>query len=161
MVTHRTSGTAREADGKNLQGDLLSGEWTAKPPRRGDGSHVRLKPLDGEKAVVPGMASYAGEGPPGRHCRDCDHFGEVIVQTGADAVEMNRASGCVLYSKRMGHAAPTGRRTISLCRACKHFSEADGASPRRFVVDHTGLIHRFEDFPADLRKWRPRKRDGG
>ncbi len=150
MFKRRAEG---KADRKYLQGDLLSGDWMAKPPKRGNGSHLRLKALEGEKPAVPGMASYAGEGPPGRYCRDCDHFGEVAVQTGAGAVEMNRAGGCVLYARRMGHAAPIGRSSISLCSACKHFTETSGGSPRRFVVDHCGVVHRIECSSADLGWW--------
>jgi hypothetical protein len=43
MVGHRTAGTVRETDGKHLQGDLFTGEWQAEPPKRGSGSHIRLK----------------------------------------------------------------------------------------------------------------------
>ena len=132
----------------------------AKPPRRGAGKHILLTRLDGEKTAVPGMAGFADQGPAGRYCRDCDHFGEVAVQSGPDAVEMNRA-GCVLYAQRMKHAAPVGRGTISMCRACKYFLEPSKASPRRFVVDQAGVIHRFETLPPDLRRWRPAERDDG
>ena len=95
-----------------------------QPPKRGNGSHVRLKPFDGEKPAVPGMASYAGEGPAGTYCRDCVHFGVVAVQTGVDDVEINR-TGCAIYAQRMGHAAPTTRRDIRLFPACKHFVAGD------------------------------------
>jgi hypothetical protein len=40
-----------------LQRDMFTGEWQAKPPKRGSGSHVRLKEREGEKAILPGMAS--------------------------------------------------------------------------------------------------------
>jgi hypothetical protein len=79
------------------------------------------------------MASYAGEGPAGTYCRECDHFGVVAVQTGVDDVEINR-TGCAIYAQRMGHAAPTTRRDIRLFPACKHFAVGD-ESKRHFIID--------------------------
>jgi len=59
LASHRDAVIGK---GKNTQQrDLFTGEWNVERPKRGSGSHVRLKPIDGEKAVVPGMASYAGE----------------------------------------------------------------------------------------------------
>ena len=134
------------------QGDLFTGKWQAERPKRGNGSHVRLKPLDGEKRIVPGMASFLAEGPAGKYCRDCDHFGEVAVQTGIDGFEINR-TGCAIYAQRMGHAAPTTRRDIRLCAACKHFVPGD-ESKRHFIIDRAGVVHRVEKLPPDLPKWR-------
>jgi hypothetical protein len=158
MVGDRTVPSTPERGAKNVQGDLFTGEWHAKPPKRGNGSHIQLKPLDDEKAIVPGMASYAGEGPAGTYCRDCAQFGVVAVQTGVDDVEINR-TGCVLYAQRMGHAAPAPRRDIRLCAACKHFAAADEAAPRVFVVDHAGAICRIQNLPEDLKRWRPKVDD--
>lgn len=153
MTNRRTVGAPRGDRSEYLQGDLLTGEWQAKPPKRGSGQHIRLKLLDGEKAVVPGMASYAGGGPAGAHCRDCGHFGVVAVQAGVDKVEINR-TGCTIYAQRMGHAAPTTRRDIRLSAACKHFMAAEEAN-RHFIVDRAGGVHRVEKLPPDLPKWRP------
>src|SRR5262245_60868366 len=121
-----TSGTlkSQNAAKQSEQRDLFTSEWQAKKAKRGNGSHIRLKPVDGEKPIVPGMASFAGEGPPGTYCRDCIHFGVVAVQTGVDDVEINR-TGCAIYAQHMGHAAPTTRRDIQLCAACKHFVAGD------------------------------------
>jgi hypothetical protein len=135
------------------QGELFMGEWQAEPPKRGTGSHVRLKALDGEKPAVPGMASYAGEGPVGTYCKDCGFFGKVGVQRSPDAAEKNSA-GCTLYAQRMGHAAPTPHRDIRACAACKHFVEADEA-PRNFIVDQAGDIYRVDNLPENLRRWQP------
>jgi hypothetical protein len=134
------------------QRDLFTGEWEARHPKRGNGFRVRLKPVDGEKAVVPGMASYAGEGPAGCYCKSCACFGSVAVQTGVDDVEINR-TGCAIYAQRMGHAAPTTRRDIRLCAACKHFVPGD-ESKRHFIIDRAGVVHRAEKLPPDLAKWR-------
>lgn len=135
------------------QGDLFTGEWRAKLPKRGNGSHVRLTKLDGEKPAMPGMASFAGEGPAGARCRDCNHFGTVAVQAAIDAVEINR-TGCAIYAQRMGRAAPTARRDIGLCSACKLFAAADEVK-RHFIIDRAGGVHRVEKLPPDLPKWRP------
>jgi hypothetical protein len=135
-----------------LQGDLLTGEWHAKPPKRGNGSHVRLTKLDSEKPAVPGMASYSGEGPVGKYCRDCANFGEVAVQIGVDDAEINR-TGCAIYAQRMGRAAPTTRRDIRHQKACKHFVAGD-ESKRHFIIDRAGALHGVDKFPPDLPKWR-------
>ncbi|GEP60935.1 hypothetical protein [Reyranella soli] len=134
------------------QRDLFSGEWHVERPKRGNGFHIRLKPVEGEKPIVAGMASYAGEGPAGTYCRDCVHFGVVAVQTGVDDVEINR-TGCVIYAHYMRHAAPTTRRDIRLCASCKHFAAA-GDSERTFIIDRAGVVHHVERLPLDLRKWR-------
>lgn len=140
MISQRTIGRPRQGGEEHLQGDLFTGEWQAKPPKRGNGSHIRLKPVDGEKPVVPGIASYAGEGPKGKYCEDCDYFGEVAVQRTPDTIEKNPA-GCALWAQRMRHAAPVPRRDIRLCPSCKYFEPADGA-PRRFFVDQAGVWRR-------------------
>jgi hypothetical protein len=137
----------------DFQGDLLTGEWRAEPPKRGNGSHVRLKSLDVEKTAVPGMASYAGEGPANKYCKDCVFFGKVAVQRGVDDVEINR-TGCVIYAQRMGHAAPTTKRDIRLSPACRHFVAGDD-SRRQFIVDRAGAVHPVNKFPANLPRWRP------
>jgi hypothetical protein len=157
MVIHRSVPTEREANGQGLQGDLFTGEWQARPPQRGNGPHVRLTRLDNEKLAVPGMASYAGEGPVGKYCKDCGHFGEVAVQRSPDATEKN-STGCAIYAQHMGHAAPTPRRDIRFCAACKHFVAAS-ESIRRFIVDQTGAVHRVQNFPANLLDWRPEQAD--
>src|SRR5262245_4733293 len=140
-----------------LQGDLFTGKWQAERPKRGNGSNILLKPVDGQKPAVPGMASYAGEGPEGQYCKDCAYFGEVAVQRGPDDIETTRA-GCALYARHMGHASPTTRGDIRFCPACKHFREADDAA-RRFIVDRAGGLYRIEDYPDDLRRWQSAPND--
>jgi hypothetical protein len=135
------------------QGDLLSDQWSSKPPRRGAGRHIRLKALGNDQGVVvPGMAGFSGGGPVGTYCRDCNHFGEKIaVQKGIDAIEKTR-DGCVVWASRMGHAAPLPRHDIRLCCSCKHFEAAD-ASPRFFVIDMAGEVHRLTTMPENLQSW--------
>ena len=157
MADLRSAGELPETARSTLQRDLVTGAWEDKPPARGNGSHIRLKPLHGETPALSGMASFAGEGPVGKFCRNCDHFGEVAVQRTVDAIEMN-PTGCALYAQRMGHAAPTRRRDIRLCADCKHFEPADEVT-RRFIVDQAGGVHRIEKFPKDLRDWRPEPYD--
>jgi hypothetical protein len=132
--------TTEKPEGSGVQPqqrDLFTGEWQAERPKRGNGFHIRLKPVEGEKPIVAGMASYAGEGQDGTYCKDCAYFGEVVVQWSLDDIEKN-AAGCVLWAQRMGHAAPVPRRDIRLCPSCKYFEPADGA-PRRFFVDQAGV----------------------
>ena len=137
-----------------LQGDLLSGEWLPKPSRRGSGHHIRLKPLGADqRTVVPGMADFAGEGPDGTYCRDCNHFAdEIAVQTRIDAVEKARA-GCAKWAQRMAHAAPSPRRDIRLCRSCKHFERLTDNSDRCFIIDMAGVTYRCSSMPDDIRMW--------
>ena len=143
--------------GTAKQRDLLTGEWSAKPPRRGGGSHVRLKPLGGEKSAVPGMASFAGEGPRGTYCGQCRYFGDIAVQCTTDNIEKNPA-GCVVYSHLMGHAGAVPRRSIKQCDSCKYFTAA-GKEVRRYIVDQAGRIYRIDKYPDNLRGWRPNPDD--
>lgn len=47
----------RPKTSNGLQGDLLSGEWLSKPPKLGNGKHIRFKPLcDVAQLAVPGEA---------------------------------------------------------------------------------------------------------
>lgn len=151
MAALRIAGKLAKANGNALQRDLFTGAWQDKPPRRGNGSHIRLKPVEGEKPVVSGMASYAGEGPAGKYCKDCRFFGKVAVQRTHDVIETNPA-GCLIYSRRTGHAASPDRRSIKLSAACKFFETAHEA-PRNFIIDQAGAVHRVESIPKDLRDW--------
>ena len=76
----------------------------AHPVCRGSGGHVRLTKLKGEKRVVPGMVSYAGEGPAGAYCKDCIFLGEaaVLSRSLADAnaigaMEAYQSIGCASF----------------------------------------------------------------
>ena len=145
--------SSRRKTSNGLQGDLLSRQWLSKPPKRGGGKHVRLMPLNNiPQVAVPGMASFADGGPPGTLCRDCSHFAdELAVQTGADSIEKARG-GCVLWARRMAHAAPSARLDIRLCRSCKHFEAADAAPPF-VVIDVRGEVHRLTGMPENLKSW--------
>ena len=144
-----------------LQGDLLSGQWSSKPSRRGDGQHIRLKSLGDEQLVaVPGMADFSGGGPAGTYCQDCSHFAsKIAVQTGIDAIERTR-NGCALWSRRTGHAASSPRRDVRLCRSCKYFEKPTDASPRCFIIDMAGMSYRLESMPEDLPGWLREKHNG-
>jgi hypothetical protein len=160
MENAMTSSTnSKKSNG--LQGDLLSGEWLNRAPRRGNGKHIRLKSPDGERVAVPGMADFSGEGPAGTYCRDCNHFAdEIAVQTGINTIEKTR-SGCVIWAQRKAHAAPSPRRDIRLCPSCKHFEQAANASPRCFIIDGGGVSDRLDSMPEDLQGWllQKQKRD--
>jgi hypothetical protein len=145
-----------------LQGDLLSGKWQSGVPKRGTGEHIRLTPLSDDQLVaVPGMADFAGGGPAGTYCRDCKHFADKIaVQTGINTIEKTRF-GCVIWARRMGHAAPSPRRDIRLCPSCKHFEEPADAMPRCFIIDSAGTSYSVDSMPEDLKGWllQKQKRD--
>jgi len=147
-----------------LQGDLLSGEWTSRMPKRGDGQHIRLKSLvDSEPVAVPGMAGFSGAGPKGTYCQDCVHFAdEIAVQTSSNTIEKTKA-GCEVWAQRMGHAAPSPRRDIRLCPSCKLYEKPADATPRCFIIDSTGSSRRVESMPEDLRAWlrRTHSREAG
>jgi hypothetical protein len=127
--------------------DLLTGDLVVNPPKRGDGSHIKLKPAGFEKPIVPGMASYAGEGPEGKHCNDCAFFGEVAVlrPDAKETVEMNR-EGCVKFASRSGHASPGYKTNIRYCSACSLFEERVRAISR-FVVNMDGEVIPLDQFP--------------
>ena len=145
-----------------LQGDLLSGQWLSEAPRRGGSRHIRLKPLgDDQRVAIAGMADFSGGGPAGTYCRDCNYFAdEIAVQTGINAIEKTRA-GCVIWARRMAHAAPSPRRDIRLCPSCKYFEQAADATPRCFIIDRAGMSDRLDSMPEDLKGWllQKQKRD--
>jgi hypothetical protein len=151
LASPRDSVTSKSKN--TQQRDLFTGEWTAERPKRGDGSHIRLKPVDGEKPFVLGMASYLGEGPPNTFCQGCENYGLIAVQLALDKPEKS-CSGCSIYARCTGHAAAMPRRDIRFCPSCKHFVAADKPE-RNFIIDRTGVVHRVDKLPGDVRGWRP------
>lgn len=133
---------------KPMQRDLFTGELV-KSPKRGDGRHVKLKREGHERAAVPGMASYAGEGPHGRVCRDCHWYGTVrVTRPDLDTVE-NAIGVCALWAQRMGHAAPSANVDISLCNSCALFLEPR-AEARTFVIDPAGTMVLLGEQPPEI-----------
>ena len=83
-----------------LQGDLLSGQWTSKTPKRGDGQHIRLKSLvDNEPVAMPGMADFSGAGPARAR----------IVGTALTSVTRSPCRPAATPSRRRRQAARYGR----------------------------------------------------
>jgi hypothetical protein len=118
--------------------DMFTGEASTKLPRRGNGSHVQLKPTGIEKPVIPGMASFAGEGPAGKRCENCQWFGRVkVVRPDMDTIEVS-VDACLRAAQLTGrvHAA---RVQIRFESACRHFSEGDG--PREWRIGPDGKTH--------------------
>lgn len=123
---------------KPMQRDLFTGELVVKSPKRGNGHHVKLRHDGGDRAAVAGMASYAGEGPHDRRCRDCHWYGTVkVTRPDYDTVE-EAIGACALWAKRMGYATPSVRNDISLCSSCVLFKEPDSDDARGFAIDPTG-----------------------
>ena len=146
MTGHRAAGAPRRGGDEHLQGDLFTGEWQAECPKRGNGSHIRLKPVDGEKPIVPGMASYAGEGPAGTYCRDCAHYGVVAVQTGVDDVEITAPAARSTPSAATPLNHPPRHSAFP---ACKHFLAGDESKRH---LSSIGRGFTASKISADLRR---------
>lgn len=121
-----------------MQRDLFTGELVTKPIKRGNGRHIKLKSVPGEKPHVAGMASWAGTGPEGKYCRDCDFFGTIKVRNQRDEATAEMIDGCALYAKRMGHL-PMVKKNISACNSCDQFKPAVELV-RIWLIDHTGMM---------------------
>lgn len=105
---------------KPMQGDLLTGEFAVKAPKNGRGSHVRLHRNFTEPVIAPGMAHFPGTGPEGKHCRDCEHFGDLPVKgrkwTGIEKDACAKARDITGAVQRGG---------IGTNRACRYFVERE------------------------------------
>ena len=128
MTKHATSDEQVAALGKvkfkPMQRDLLTGELVLKPPRRGNGRHIKLKTVEGERPRTLGMASWEGSGPEGKYCRDCANYGSVTIKR-PDGKTIDKLEGaCLQYARRTGRL-PVGQKNISLCRSCDLFQQAD------------------------------------
>lgn len=123
---------------KAMQIDLLSGEISDRAPKRGNGSHVKLKPLGIERPAVPGMASWAGSGPEGKRCQDCAYLGAVSIAHPGGETESS-SSACLQYAKRTGHL-PTVRYDITLCAACDQFDESQPHKPKSWHIRANGEV---------------------
>lgn len=58
---------------KPLQKDMFTGNYVRAKPKAGHGDHIVLKADETEPVKVPGMAYFAGTGPAGKRCFECDH----------------------------------------------------------------------------------------
>lgn len=120
--------------------DMFSGEVSETPPKRGNGSHIALKPLGIERPAVPGMASWAGGGPDGMRCKDCVYLGGVTVVRPSGERE-NSAAACAQYAKRTGHL-PSVRYDITLCSACDQFKAETPGERKLWRIDAAGNLER-------------------
>jgi hypothetical protein len=72
------------------------------------------------RRTEPGMAHWAGSGPPGAHCDDCAFLGywQRIKNDAGDIVRSVRSHGCARYFALTGIHGPavSGRAD-----ACRHF----------------------------------------
>lgn len=120
---------------KPMQIDMFTGNLVRTKPKTGkpDGSHVVLKDDDAPIAI-PGMAHFAGAGPEGKRCYQCDHcrdlpaFGKKYVLTREQAglnsdaqprkIETNACRKAAMLFKGV-----VQRGGIHLSMACKYFVE--------------------------------------
>lgn len=64
----------------------------------------------------PGMAHFAGSGPPGKTCKQCQHFGDVYDQHNDKYIDR-----CQKYQQLMG--GKVGARISDEYAACRHFEK--------------------------------------
>jgi hypothetical protein len=67
---------------KSSQGDLFTGEFNIKSPKRGNGHHVRFAEAHGEPVKAIGMAHFPGTGPEGTYCYQCKNCQDIDVYRG-------------------------------------------------------------------------------
>jgi len=82
---------------------------------------------DAHRVTEPGMAHFAGSGPPGKTCKDCAfkgyrrpgnaHFDPVKNDY---VVHMRRTGGCAKFRELSGNH---GLAIKGTCRACKYFEQ--------------------------------------
>lgn len=122
---------------KPMQRDLFTGELVTGRIKRGRGDHIKLTSFEGDKACVPGMASWANTGPQGLYCRDCAYWGDVGIKS-SSSKEVDLATGvCALFSRRMGaHVSPW--RDISVCGSCDQFKRSNGSNKRNWLIGPDG-----------------------
>lgn len=97
----------------------MDNKWSQAPlplQHRTTGSHMtRLPGVRDSSEVLPGMAHYAGEGPPGATCGDCCHR-SYYRKTKDD--EIFRSGGCKKFHELSGSHGPPVERHWA---ACKYF----------------------------------------
>ncbi len=64
------------------QGDLFTGEFKHKPPKRGNGRHIRFAREEGEPVKAIGMAHFPGTRPERTYCRECKYCQDIDVYRG-------------------------------------------------------------------------------
>lgn len=151
---------------KPMQRDMFTGELVDKPPKRGNGRHIALKPVGMERPAIPGMASWAGGGPEGKRCKDCAYLGAVTIRRPDNTIERSSAA-CLKAMQRTGRL-PMLRTDIAMAASCDLFGEEtgvkawfinwDGATSRADWVDYRGVgrfhaLNEFED-PANPGHWK-------
>jgi hypothetical protein len=120
--------------GKPRQGDLFAGEFNAKPPKRGDGHHIRLAREEGEPVKAIGMAHFPGTGPERTYCYQCTHCQDIPVYRGGRYRKPTNPSGQsdVLPIRTKRNACMKAaelfdglvqRGGIGANRSCKYFEE--------------------------------------
>ena len=103
---------------KPLQIDLLTGEASAKKPKAGHGHHIRYKD-PGQQPTI-GMAFFAGTGPEGKYCKDCDHYGDLPVYRKKGGTLQRYEKGACAKAAQMSEGR-VQRGGIAANRSCKYF----------------------------------------
>ena len=121
-------------EGKPRQGDLFTGEFNAKLPKRGNGDHIRLAREEGEPVKAVGMAHFPGSGPERTYCYQCQHCQDIPVYRGGRYRAPPDPSGkgnvvpirtkhdaCMKAAKLFDGIVQRG--SIGANRSCKYFEE--------------------------------------
>ena len=142
MVQRHSSSAEQKADlgkvrHKPRQGDLLTGEFSVKPPKRGKGDHVVLKDGAGRKPI--GMAYFPGTGPERTYCRECIHCQDLPVwrngryeseaSSREDGPRRVERESCKLAATLFDHVVQRGG--IGNNRSCKYFEGRGHEEPVR------------------------------
>lgn len=122
---------------KPSQGDLFTGEFAVKRPKKGRGSRVKLTGDEGEPAKATGMAHFPGTGPERTYRRECKHFQDIDVYRGGryrkpldpsgkgDVMPVRtKRNACLKAAKLSDGIVQCGG--IGANRSCKYFIPKDG-----------------------------------
>jgi hypothetical protein len=79
MTTEEQRAALGNIKRKPSQGDLFTGEFAVRPPKKGNGRHIAPTGKEGEPAKAIGMAHFPGTGPERTYCHQCTHCQDIDV----------------------------------------------------------------------------------
>jgi hypothetical protein len=90
--------------------------------------YTQLPGVPARASAVPGMAHFAGSGPAGKHCGDCEFLrywrqrpGQWDHTLSEVSQRTYKASGCAKFKELTGKHGPTVSGTN---KACKYFRQS-------------------------------------
>ncbi len=133
------------ATDKPRQGDLFTGEFTVKPPKRGNGRHVKLAHDTGEPVKATGMAHFPGTGPKRTYCHQCAHCQDIDVYRGgryrpppnppgrANISQIRTKRGACLKAAQFFDGI-VQRAGIGANKSCKYFEKKSVPTPQEAMA---------------------------